>query len=1064
MANSVISDIKQFMLQADLTNVDRIESLMHSYTEIVREYNDLCQHIRELIKNNLIEELEAYLKELDPSLQERYKELCQKEVREFTETAELYGFEMPVVEKVFDEISLAILGNMGLKPLLNRYRQIARSSDIREKLKVIRQILSLNPEDASVWEQNLFDYEDELKSQLEDAAKEAILSKDYTQLKQVHETILEEPWKNPFRENVIGRIEQELAAEELRARVKNCEQIIEFVEIMLKKPGKVDEVASAMDRLNELMAPGDVQLSSEVQEKMFVVGQEFEKQRCAKEAEENYARLLFELEQLMAHEASVEQVDSTFYELQKTRMQIPELTCRRVEAYRQNKIMKQKRKKAISLLVSVVIIVALLAVGVQVFKMISQKKAVSEYSARLLASINDAGELSDSGFEILKEIDDRVPFIRDAGEIVELVDKLNAKRKNEEDRRLKFKEMHLELTKMLENYGENSEKILVQLKEIQGVALPEHKDELESLNQLHAERRGKYIRAQDATYRRLCGEAGDAFMSLKAQMSKGNFDLAKEFVPQIEAKLQEAEKLADVTFEAKDGMKNLVSEYSNAANMLEQGMLDNSVGNALKEYENKIMTLTQLITEQNIEEARAFLSELGIEEMKLSSSIGNASIALRNDYALAQNLLKSQQKRLDALPELIEEENQALTKVLRESSWKTIIAALDEFKKTYPNYYGMGELGYLRKEVEIAISGKIDKYDANISQKAHNIEKGLKQLGVVVYEEILKMKEDFKANPIYTVSIKTKNQMNRDATYDFYFKNDTPEGTLKDLIEKRLLRKVVIKNVMGFGKSNRKLLFDFAGMNVSMGDNPPVKMSLEYPSGSMLENCHLYMDQSNFLVGNYGQWLVSLNKENLDFTAITGWKELENGIYKLLRNKSDCIRSVFKLAKFLDIVIKKVDDFALGEDFRITELLELRQALDDVIAKLPKDSQWYSVTWEKSDDLGLFYKTLNIKNENNGNCFLNLYQRLNKEKQINNRKLLPLGIVMVIKDKEDTHWRMAVKERGLKQGKYSLYVLDHEHKTSREVGWFNLEYDNWSWDLNDKASLPHNFNLVYVKK
>ena len=84
--------------------------------------------------------------------------------------------------------------------------------------------------------------------------------------------------------------------------------------------------------------------------------------------------------------------------------------------------------------------------------------------------------------------------------------------------------------------------------------------------------------------------------------------------------------------------------------------------------------------------------------------------------------------------------------------------------------------------------------------------------------------------------------------------------------------------------------------------------------------------------------------------------------------------------------------------------------------------------------------------------------------KINSRKLLPVGIVSVIEDKEGIHRRMAVKERGLKPGKYPLYVLDHEHKTSREIGVFNVEYDTWSWNLNENASLVHNLNVVYVKK
>ena len=146
--------------------------------------------------------------------------------------------------------------------------------------------------------------------------------------------MLEEPWKTPFDEHVLRKVTQVLADEEKRAKKRQCEQLIASSEGMLSQPGKLKSVMTTLTKINALLGEG-IQLDPAWEQRYMTLSADTQRLIAKAEAEESFAKLFFELEQKMNANAPVEQVDNIFYEMQRLRCEIPEITTRKVEAYRQ---------------------------------------------------------------------------------------------------------------------------------------------------------------------------------------------------------------------------------------------------------------------------------------------------------------------------------------------------------------------------------------------------------------------------------------------------------------------------------------------------------------------------------------------------------------------------------------------------------------------------------------------------------------------------------------------------------------------------------------------------------
>ncbi len=1064
MSNSTVSEIKRFMRQMDLTDMNRIEQLMEGYISVVKEYNGLCERVRGLIKNNMVEELERFLNELETPLQEQYKELRQAAVKEFLETAELYGLEAPVLENVFDEIQGAMLSNMGLRPLLIRYRQIARSNNLQAKVNLIRQILALNPEDALEWERNLTSFEEEWKAQLQESAKQAILSEDYQELKQIQETILEEPWKTPFNEHVVVKVAQVLEEEERRAKKRLCEQLIASSESMLSQPGKLKEVTATLAKVNALQMEG-IQLDSDWQQR-FVTLEENTKRLVTQAAEEEkFAKLFFELEQKMSSNAPIEQIDKIFYEMQRLRREIPDITMRRVETYRQNALMAAKRKKMLGLIIGMVVAVLLLGTGVFGFRIISRNMTIKEYSGRLRTAIDDQAALSDAGYEILKEIETKVPDIRNATEIAELAEELATKRKTEEEKRVKFKELQLTLSTQLENYAENATSIVELLKEIQGQALPEHQRELEELTQQHDEKRAKYVRIQDAAYRKLCGDAGDAYIAMKTAMAEHLFDSAREFLPTIAEKLKEAGEIPDVSFEAKGSLKNLVEEYAQAPKTLEQSIKDFDIGNKIKELETLVKEYNENMTYQQLAKAEELCEKIRQKEKEISGEIKSANSFLRSQFVTLQDGIKEFDKRQEELRELIVEEEKVLTAAFNKNKLSDVQEAIQEFQSKYPNSFNRKDISKLLDDFSKSLAGSLDEYDAELHTRSQHFNQLFEKLAKGLQDELLKRRDDYIANPVYMLGFTNKQN---NALVDLYLKKTDADKDGDGLkLNKTLGAKVFIikgANILGFdeltdAKMDYSKYDDAKRIDLTLGNNVSFNSKLDYPSFHEIQNKKLNSP------GYYGNWLLSIKNNSFDFRELAGWELLDRNMISLFNEKSDAVRSVHFWIEIVDSILSISPALKKGGEFEMTEALTLKQELSRLMGSLPEGSKWYSASWEHQNETSEFYRNLKefCSNEPEKWSFSQAIHRLQQQSKDDKRVLVPCGVMAWRKLDDEYSWYfyqvgLSINSEG------ELFVADHNKQKSIVVGDYSFKNYKLRWRFRKEADISKGYYVMFIKK
>ena len=1068
MASNILLEISQFMRQMDLTDMSRVEQLLDGYSSAAREYNTLCGRVRELLKNNMVEEAEHFLNELEPPLQQQYKELRQPAVREFLETAELYGLEAPSLEKPFEEIQSALMSNVGLRPLIIRYRQVARSKNLQAKAELVRQILLLNPEDAQEWERNLNSIEEEWKAQLQENAKQAILSDNYDSLRQIQETMLEEPWKTPFNEQVLSKVARVLDEEDKRAKRRMCEQLIASSETMLSQPAKLKELAGALKKVDALLEEG-VQLESPWQERYTTMSGQAQRLLAAAAEEERFANLFSALEQKMKANAPVEQVDAIFYEMQRLRREIPDITMRRVETYRQNAVIAAKRKRVLMLFVGVVVAVLLLGAGVMGFRVVSRSMSIKEYSTKLRTSIDNQIALSDEGYEILKEIEVKMPDIRNTKEIEKLAEEVAAKRRKEEENRVRFKELKQELSMLLENYAENASSIVAKTKELQGVALQEHAQELETLMQLHDERRAKYVRVQDTAYRKLVGEAGDAYIAMKTAMSEHRFDTARDFLPTIVEKLKGAEEIPDVSGEAKGGLQALVEQYKQAEKTLDQAIRDNEVGKKLQKLETNVNEFNQLVSSQKIAEAEELYERIVELDKEIGGEIKSASIMLRSQYDALVAKTKDFDKQLSGLRQLIIEEDVELVKAFHASGLQNIQKELQAFQSKYPNFANSRQVEGLLNDLSKSLNETLMKeYDAELHARSKRLNDLLMD-GVVagIEDELRKKLLELKENPTYMLSFLGVQEKGENDHLDLYLKKEMK-------FRKKMFKMpgqgdeytINGNNVWGMNEADEvKLVFGYnKRIFLRIKKVAGLEMTLDYPEANAIGS-----DNFNY-VGHWGEWLLSYDRHrrDYDFKQIRSWRKLDEEMMSLFRKNSDGIRIVHEWLGIVDYLLGISPTFQKGGEFEMTELLALKKELSSLMEVFPPDAKWYSASWEYPQNTKNFYMKLQeFRNKQKKHSFEIMMQRLNNMCGLDGTNLVPCGVLAWCKQDGAYGWNFYPSNLPrVKNSYWWLYFADHGKKVSDKFGFYKvLDSDGkWEWHFDEGKEPPKGYYVVFIKK
>ena len=1066
-ANSVEA-IKKFMRQKEMTDQEKIENLLNQYARDVKEYNGICEELRGYLKNGLVEEAENRLKEFDPPLPEQYKMLCDPTVKEFLDIAEIYDLESPEADNIFDELGEAMLSTMSLRPLIIKYRQIARSNNTLQKLAIIRQILAQNPEDANDWEQTLVTLEEEFKGQLQDRAKHDIISGNLQDLKVVQEALLSEPWRNPVNDNVLNKIQNVLAEERRRQNQALCEQLIRKADELVTNGGDSNVAGEMFARIHQMIDEDEsLQIDQELLHRWQVAENQWNQIKNQEQRQMQFSNLLYSLEQQISANAPLEEVENTFYDLQRLQMAIPEITRRRVEEYRATGMATAKRKKMVASGITIVVLALLAAFGLLVFKAIVRVNAVREYRARLRATIDDTGALSDAGYDIIKEIEGREPGLLQDETIVALTNELSAKRQSEEERRAKFQELQLALTTQLEDYATNADSILELVKELPKQALAEHKEKLDELMNLHDERRAKYVRAQDATYSKLCSDAGDAFMSIKVHLGENNIEEAKAFLPVVIDKLREAEEVRDVSFDTKNSLKDMVEEYGSAGELINQASLDLQFMQSIETVGNWLRSKQKMIAEQRLVALEAELSmteEMDKTMAKLGEGIASRSGSVKAAFQELQELKEEVEKQHQKLWNFIAEENEELVQAFTKATdIGDLKQRLEQFQEKYPFFHNREDLAVLMADIDKCQPASLEEYDTQQREKRRASQKIVAEMGEKLKELLLKRRQEYIEAPVYMIAYALAESIDS-GNLEFFIQGSSAKDGVS-LEVRPGSGSYIVKNVMGMDSVLQVYPEDQKDGKISYDrKKKKIQYKLAYP---MYKANNMAITESLYTnLGPYGDWLTSLTDSSCKFSNGVGYHMLDQALKKLFSVKTDGMRSVNLFLDIANLMTTSNPSLGKGGEYELTGILKFKAKLEEILASLPSGSNWYSVTWKQPEASKKFYAKLQdyvIKSYPSpfSGDMKRVFESIAKEKT----EPVPFGIVY--RDEKDK-WRLARLKSSLdKNIQGDLFIADHGQKESFRIGSYSVDGDgkfSWSGTDNFNSSMPKSMYVVLIKK
>ena len=950
-----------------------------------------------------------------------------------------------------DDITRAVQDRMGLQPLVEKYRRIARSDKTPEKLAIIRQILLLPSDEVpqekrQQWEQTLVKLEGDWRKQLWERAEQDIRNGDLQDLRTVQATMLGEPWRTPFAENVLQKIKDVLDEDRRRRDQQLCGRLINDAYEMMESGGKLNEITAILGRIHDVMSADEaLEIAPELLERLSQVEERWEKAKKQEEEDILFNELFNELEQKMSSDAPLEEVETIYYGMQRLRREIPEITMRKVETYRVNKLAAARRKKLVINICIMVALILLAAAGIAVFRTVTRSNTIREYSARLRTSIDDTGKLSDEGFEILKEIETKVPDIRDEASIAALAEELSNKRKAEAERRVKFSKLQLTISSQLDDYAAHTASVMNAMQEIQKEALPEHQKALAALTERYEEQRSKYIRMQDTAYRRLCNEASDAFVTMKTHLARLNQDEAKKSFSVVQAKLNEAAAIADVSFDVKSSLAPLVAECTQAGDILESGLIDSGLSVRMKPLEEYVQSLQNYIREQEIELVEINYKkkddlEKSLEQLKSDVEKGSAPLkdrfdALNKNWATIETDIAKFEELLNWEYDYFEAQQKKCY------SLADVRRSLEEFQAKYPKNYMRKVHASLAEDIVRCQSKELADYDSAQHDRAARFQEALKKLGDNLKKLLYPHCEESIMTPVYIMGL-----VNTDigVRVDVFMKPDISNGKNGVRFALTSPDNFTLKNVMGLDEGATSK-WDFKNGILALGDYPPFTFSISFP---LVKPQSMANSLANFPYkrkGQYAEWLESLVNTNFDSPQLQDFRKFDEGLTTLLGKRVDAVRTVQLFNAIADSMVSSDAAFGEGGEFELTEVIALQKELASILACLPDGYEWHSVTWKHPNEAKKFYRKLQyLDSQLVQHCFSNAMQKRLAASANDAKKLTPIGFAQIdIKSDDWSIYRFA----SLPDKSGDLFIADHENRKSIKIGQYTFDDSKFGWTI-----------------
>lgn len=355
--------LKTFLSSADLTDSQTARSLYASFLQINNLLSSRMINCSSLLQNQ--QKIEAVtLAQQEPSLSNIYDAIMFPERKLLLRLAALYSWELPaeINSALMEDINKALSEMNDLRPLLAEFRRIARSNQLENKLRLLREITRRDRNNQE-WERPLREVENQYLTKLIDQAQQAIIDKRYGELETIHGELKNSTWVVSIPTVVMQKISKVVNDYRLEMRKQRAMELLHEVNNALAT-FDVTALEDAIFCYNDHCSTSGYEPEKNELIQLREAEKFLSEEKKKQEVLQDFHRGISTLNQLLDDNAPLPEIDKVFSAVKSTEHEIPLHLTRRVEQYREDvereirirSILKACRIVACSAVVIVVIV------------------------------------------------------------------------------------------------------------------------------------------------------------------------------------------------------------------------------------------------------------------------------------------------------------------------------------------------------------------------------------------------------------------------------------------------------------------------------------------------------------------------------------------------------------------------------------------------------------------------------------------------------------------------------------------------------------------------------------
>ena len=313
---NLVRGLQHIIESNDWTNSPQRQEMAEEYFTFCSSYVENIEKCREMLDRKMLMEASDFSDNQDPPLPRQLELLKFPGLENYHDLCLIYDWPDPpeLDGSVLEQIKTLYQDAKNFQPLLNAYRQIVRTNNVKMKVQLLRRLLKMDPR-SKEWKTALTEQETLLMDQEIQTAKEMILGKDYDGLQQQQKKITDSEWMVVTPpEQVVNKIESVLETyhrESLKRLAESCLNSINEAYSSFD----IDGLGKALSEWKDLISrqayqPEDFEVRQVQEAEEYWLQQQKQRQE-----DQMFESLLENLRQQMENNGAQEDIDLIFNQL-----------------------------------------------------------------------------------------------------------------------------------------------------------------------------------------------------------------------------------------------------------------------------------------------------------------------------------------------------------------------------------------------------------------------------------------------------------------------------------------------------------------------------------------------------------------------------------------------------------------------------------------------------------------------------------------------------------------------------------------------------------------------------